>query len=246
MKSGYDPSPLKERPFHDDYAGKPYSNEDGRLAESIEGVKLDAPFVAGRRRLGGSDEGIPAESWHEVASGLAGNVRRGDTGKDLGRYLRGHAPEGQDRTILVSNKATEAETPRIAFHEIGHAIDDLAREIPQDGLSKELARVYADLNNPLGRQGGPVRGFSPVTLGYAKKDAPAERMAEAIRAYMVDPNYRKSVAPKAAERIRRYVNENPRIAKTIQFNSLAAAAGGLGYGLSQSEYERAEEVMGDM
>ena len=47
---------------------------------------------------------------------------------------------------------------------------------------------------------------------------PRELIAQAIRAYMVDPNYLKTVAPKTAEAIRRSVNENPRIAKTIQFN----------------------------
>jgi len=48
---------------------------------------------------------------------------------------------------------------------------------------------------------------------------PREYMAEAIRAYMVDPNYIKTVAPQTAARIRQYVNSEPRLNHVIQFNS---------------------------
>jgi hypothetical protein len=54
-------------------------------------------------------------------------------------------------------------------------------------------------------------------------------MAEAIRAYMTNPNYIKTVAPKTAARIQEHVNSNPRLNRTIQFNStvspLAIGAG---------------------
>jgi len=48
---------------------------------------------------------------------------------------------------------------------------------------------------------------------------PREYMAEAIRAYMADPNYIKTVAPQTAARIRQYVNSEPRLNHVIQFNS---------------------------
>jgi hypothetical protein len=48
-------------------------------------------------------------------------------------------------------------------------------------------------------------------------------MAEAIRAYIQDPNYLKTVAPKTAAAIRKAVNGNPRLSKAIQFNSLGEA-----------------------
>ena len=55
-------------------------------------------------------------------------------------------------------------------------------------------------------------------------------MAEAIRAYMADPNYLKTVAPEVAARIRAAVNTDPILSPHIQFNSLAgllaAGAGG--------------------
>jgi hypothetical protein len=43
-------------------------------------------------------------------------------------------------------------------------------------------------------------------------------MAEAIRAYMQNPNYMKTVAPNVARRIRAAVNPNPNINTIIQFN----------------------------
>ena len=61
-------------------------------------------------------------------------------------------------------------------------------------------------------------------MGYGQADVPRELMAEAIRSYMADPNYLKTIAPKTAARIREFVNANPRLSKTIQFNSLAGGA----------------------
>lgn len=45
-------------------------------------------------------------------------------------------------------------------------------------------------------------------------------MAEAIRAYLVDPNYIKTVAPDLAAAIRDAVNSDPTLAPVIQFNNL--------------------------
>ena len=50
-------------------------------------------------------------------------------------------------------------------------------------------------------------------------------MAEAVRAYMADPNYLKTVAPRTAKAIRAAVNSHPRLRDIIQFNALAALAG---------------------
>lgn len=73
---------------------------------------------------------------------------------------------------------------------------------------------------------------TPQTMfGYTADQAPSELMAEAIRAYMADPNYLKTVAPKTSAAIRAAVNGNPKLAPIIQFNSMApwlAGAGGAG------------------
>jgi hypothetical protein len=65
-------------------------------------------------------------------------------------------------------------------------------------------------------------------------------MAEAIRAYMADPNYLETVAPRTAARIRAAVNSNQRVAPFIQFNELfglGAAGAGAGALLDASPQE---------
>ncbi len=80
-------------------------------------------------------------------------------------------------------------------------IDQLAGQIPTAGLSKELRQIYDTLNNPNRSRGGLEaaswgKRFVPDALGYNGDDIPREYTVEAIRAYMADPNYLKTVPPK--------------------------------------------------
>ena len=212
---GYNPLPVRERSFADDYPGNARSDGTGRLEESIEGVKLDAPFVAGRRRVGGVDEGIGGEAVGPLAEALAGSVRgasRQELRGNLGEYRR----SGDASSILYDKSLPPNVQGRVLAHEVGHAIDELAGKIPVEGLRDELRVVFSDLAT--GQQGRSRNLTGPQHMGYGSAESARELMAEAIRAYMVDPNYLKSVAPKTAKRIREMVNRNPRIAKTIQFN----------------------------
>jgi hypothetical protein len=130
----------------------------------------------------------------------------------------------------------------IHAHMIGHILDyragqDLAtptnegfQGIPPDDLNEELRHVYNDCNNAVlhkARRLNPdaqptddpkFQGFGPEQRGCYGADARAELRAEAFRAYMQDPNYIKTVAPKVAARIRAAVNGNPNINRVIQFN----------------------------
>jgi len=127
---------------------------------------------------------------------------------------------------------------------MGHLIDGIAGEpgpsgtdgrpprilISQSGIERELRFIYNDLNNPeineLRKAGISVdqeeadkfRLHTPELVGCLGWEADAELMAEAIRAYMQNPNYIKTVAPGVARRIRDFVNPNPRIRDIIQFN----------------------------
>jgi len=132
----------------------------------------------------------------------------------------------------------------VIAHELAHNIDhksNPARSLkdfdnrkwgidPADSPGKakvndQLLRIYRDLNNP---PGGQVSINGPLDRGYEQVDEARELWAEAIRAYMHDPNYIKTVAPDVAFLIRHNVNRNPSLRKTIQFNAapLAAAGGG--------------------
>ena len=75
----------------------------------------------------------------------------------------------------------------------------------------------------------PATSWGPEHLGYTAAEQPREMTAETIRAYMADPNYLKTVAPRTAAKIRAAVNSNNRIAPFIQFNELLGlGAAGVG------------------
>jgi hypothetical protein len=123
--------------------------------------------------------------------------------------------DGPEYFVAIDKSLGSVKEPRVVAHELGHWVDEMASNISTDGLSTELKAVYNELNNAQSR--GPKVG--PQHVGYKGEAASREYMAEAIRAYMTDPNYLKTVAPKTAARIREYANGNPRINRVIQFNS---------------------------
>lgn len=215
LRVGYNPLPVAERGFADDYARSPRRHDDGRLAETIEGVELDAPFVVGRRRVGEADRSLAASEVDDIAGRLVRRVGSA-TKRDLGRYV-GRYGGGPDSYILTLDSLDPSQKMRVLSHEVGHAIDNLAGTIDGAGLSRELGVVYSDLAT--GQQGRTRHLTRPRDVGYSRAEEPGELMAEAIRAYMTDPNYLKTVAPKTAARIRAAVNTDPRLRKTIQFNA---------------------------
>lgn len=226
MRVGYNPKPLDQRPFHDDYAKGIEGAEGSPLRTSIDGGELIAPFVAGRRHVGGADVGLGAGEAVEVAERLVDSVRAVPS-RELpirgGRRAVGsfHAERGPERTerLIRYDKGLGADDAAITIaHELGHAIDNLAGEIDiKPGMRQQLEQVFHDLAT--GWQGRKRHKTLPESLGYPKgRKADLELIAEAIRAYMVDPNYLKTVAPNAAKAIRKAVNHNPRINHTLQFN----------------------------
>jgi hypothetical protein len=88
----------------------------------------------------------------------------------------------------------------------------------------ELLRVYSTLNG--GKEGlRPL--VTPFDRGYAERFFETELVGEAVRAYLTNPNYLKTVAPKTGAKIREAINAHPTLSKLIQFNSLGAATFGL-------------------
>jgi hypothetical protein len=226
---GYNPKPLNQSSFDVDYPRGARSDDTGRLVESQEGVKLDAPFVAGRRVLGGDDEGLQGEAVFEAATRLVDEIApagRSSLRGRVGSYREVVDDAGNKRRLIdYERDLTDDQVPRVVAHEVGHAIDSLSGKIDTKGLSTELKQVYHDLAT--GRQGETKKQTLPQHLGYPAKEVRDEMVAEAVRAYIVDPNYLKSVAPETAKRIREAVNTDPRIAKVIQFNQGGAPNVGL-------------------
>lgn len=225
----YNPPSKPERPFEADYPNGAATDESGRLLFDIDGRPLGRGVVVGRQEAGGSDTGLPASAYDAIAEGLTGKSAeilparefssRGLLGEVvINRHTR------QPELVRLSNQLTPEQLAKAFPHELGHVVDQAAGEIPVDGLSRELAQVYSTLNTGSER---PTKLFGPKHAGYDKENQPRELVAEAVRAYMADPNYIKTVAPKTAARIREHVNSNPKLRDIIQFNTIAPAAVGL-------------------
>lgn len=242
-----DPQPLPQRTFLDDYKSASSGYQDGqRLAFDIEGRPLSpASIIAGRRVGGGMDEGISGVDQNRIADALGVSrfqvPRSGpDLKGDVGRFAN-----AGDRRIFLDQSLNSGQAQGVFSHELGHVIDDAAGkynpiskfgEIPSTGVQRDLSHNYDLLNNirpgdPL-KPNLPKKQASPRTDMYPEKEWGAENWAEAIRAYMRDPNYFKTVAPKAAARVREYVNSHSELKDIVQFNS---GAGLLGYGVSRED-----------
>ena len=173
-----------------------------------EGLRHE-DVVAGTQRLTG-----------EIPQGVAARDISGDSGQTRIRQT----PEGKELATFFDRSLSPEKARRVVAHEFGHVIDELTLDIDAAGIKKELRRVYSDLNKPY-RSG---KAFGPEHGGYRGDDVDRELVAESIRAYLQDPNYIKTAAPKTAARLRAMVNADPRVNKTIQLNQLVPAAGALG------------------
>lgn len=260
----YDPPAKPARPFELDYPEGAKADDTGRLLEDIDGQPLSAEGVVGRRMVGGTDVPLPPSEYVAVTEATigsrpqavaAGALPRGAVGK----YREGYAPDGSpERDIYLLNTLSPDKATKVTAHEMGHMFDSLARKWAKDpnanipaGAKSELNFVYNDLNNPdlnndrlrgfdvEGRPRKVYKGYKPEHSGYNKgPDSDAELIAEFARAYMADPNYVKTVAPKAAKWWRSRVNSHPSFRNLIQFNSLAGAlapVGLMGYLASQQD-----------
>jgi hypothetical protein len=242
----YDPPAKSPRPFEADYPRGARADAAGRLTADIEGRPLVAERVVGRRTLGGADEALPPAELDALAEKILG---RRPTLVPASALPRGAVGAYNPNTggTLVYKGLPSGTKDMVAAHEVAHGIDDLAGEfaglkrpsmipVPK-GATGQIKTVYNDLNNSYlakARAQNPDvdpaktywgTGVTPEkTFGYAEADAPAEYMAEAIRAYLADPNYIKTVAPEIAAAIRAAVNSNPRLSKILQFNTIAGLA----------------------
>lgn len=237
--SMYDPPTKAPRPFEADYPAArwpdgPPADASGRLTRDIEGRQLNpGANVVGRRVVGGGDEAFAAID--ALAEAGTGRRPQAVAPREIGGSAGALALNPITRAptdVFFSRALTEPQASRVVAHEGGHLVDLLSGTIPQKGLSDELRGVYNTLNNGNRGAGGEAaswgRPSTPKSAGYSAAEAPAEHMAEAIRAYMADPNYLKTVAPKTAAAIRAAVNENPRLSPFIQFNAGGNALAGVG------------------
>lgn len=218
----YNPPSVKPRAWEDDYGRVSPGYEPSGPLRSPEGTIIDAPFVAGRRRHGGPNEGLLPEESSELSRLLAGTVPEGVARSSIPKKAAGalqktQGPDGFQYRILFDKSLSPPQGQRIISHEVGHLLDEMAGQVKLP--VRETRKVYSDLYTA---QPWRKRGLTgPEHLGYEEHEVPRELAAEAIRAYMANPDYLKTVAPKTAEIIRRWFNDHPVIAKVLQFNAAA-------------------------
>lgn len=242
----YDPPAQPKRPFAADYPDGAKADEAGRLLHDMEGRPLVAKRVVGRRSVGGDDQPLPRTEFDALATDLTGKPATWVSAEDMrswGRVVPD--PDTHRPAAIYVRKELRPDQARMVYgHELGHAVEDYIDLIPTDGLWSELKRIYNTLNNPKRSRdeskAASGKPFTPKDLNYSKWHIPREYMAEAIRAYLADPNYIKSVAPQTARRIREFVNEHPELSKIIQFNSIAAVPVGVAVTNDAAEARGAE------
>ena len=220
----YPPTTAK-RPFENDYVGTRGIGPQGSpLPVDIDGRPLVAKYVAGRRTFGGDDIGLTPRETLDVARMVANDVAAVDP-KALGGDAVSGGYHTVGNTISINNTLSPQDTALTLAHELGHAIDYNAKKrifgprkpsIDPMPHEAEARRVYAEGHSPSHVGGHPVY---PEDFGYSTRHVPLELTAEAVRAYMLDPNYMKTVAPDLAEAIRAKVNSG-NLRKTIQFNAV--------------------------
>ena len=123
---------------------------------------------------------------------------------------------------LVHLMQTQQETIKGFGYELGQVVDEIVGGISVKGLLPELRGVFNTLNNPSRSLGGVDAAagtlFTPKDAGFKISEIRRVYIAEAIRAYLIDPNYLKTVAPNTAKAIRAAVNGHPKLSKILQFN----------------------------
>jgi len=220
-EAGYiPPASASPRPFRDDYPRAPEGDTGSRLTTDIEGRPLGARYVAGRREVGGHDVALTPEEILDIAQSL-GSVRTVPK-RELPRNSFGEYVPSIGEVRIRDGMSPEATGLTLA-HETGHLLDDTLRfrnrPIDLEGSAVAARKVYSDL------AGGDLdaimpRHFrTPAMFGYSQAQARDEYIAEALRAYMQNPDYMKRTAPKLAAAIRGSVNADPHVSKFIQFNA---------------------------
>jgi hypothetical protein len=236
----YNPPEKPQRPFAQDYTNGAPADATGKLTEDMEGRKLGAKNIFGRQALNGPDVGATAEQVETIGEDLSGNKIRLVPRQSINGahgVSRFDAETGKPTQIEIADDLPQPERQMVTGHEVGHFIEEAAGQISTKDLDDELRFIYG--TTATGKESRPPR-VGPEKY-YTGEEIPRELMTEAIRTYMVNPNWIKTVAPRTAARIRHWVNTHPELSKIVQFNSLAAGVGGIALG-GQSEDSEARDL----
>jgi hypothetical protein len=228
----YDPPPVPPLPFRRQYRSDapPPADSARRLTHDPEGRPLGARYIVGLTEVDGLNVGLRPEQMADVTRRLMGRDPTrlpgwrlpprtlGDTRYDTQTF--------EPAEVRIRSDLRPDLRRKVEAHELSHVIELIAKFIPVEPHRAQLRSIYNTLNNPSrtrdGLDAAPGSVFVPLqrNRAYSGWSGDRELMAEAIRAYLVDPNYIKTVAPELAGAIRDAANSNPILAPVIQFNNL--------------------------
>jgi hypothetical protein len=236
----YTPPVAPPRPITEDYKKGVPLDDRGNLSRTIEGRPLTAQVVAGRSTLGDlethPDRGVDPDALKRLgteaggASFLEAAPRALKAGAS-GELEAWRDPETGNRRSVVRtrNDLSPEGGENVRAHEVAHLFDWISGKLPvpsKGPVRDQMEQVYHHLATGKAPKPGYETKYGLVTPeahGYKGEKVNKELAAESIRAYLTNPNYLKTVAPKAAALIRDHFNDHPYLSKFLQFNSAALA-----------------------
>jgi hypothetical protein len=230
---------MPPRPTAADYPKGVPLDERGNISRTIEGRPLTAQVVAGRSALGGSgvypDRGIDPQTVKRLGTEAGGasflELSPRSLNGDVGKFIGSRDPATGERKSVITtrNDLSPEGAENVRAHEVAHLFDWISGKLPvpsKGPVRNEMEQVYHRLSTNKTPEPGWESKYglkTPEAFGYHGEKANKELAAESIRAYMTDPNYIKTVAPRAAALIRKHFNDHPYLSKFIQFNTAALA-----------------------
>jgi hypothetical protein len=257
----FDPPNVK-RPFEADYPrATDFDLRTQKLLQDMDEVPiLDSSTVIGRKTLGGPDVPLLEEDFHDFAKLLTDKrgglkeVEPHEMKRPGSRAETDFDKDGIPTEFRVLRTLSPKDRAAAATREFANAIAAWIRPFREyDSFSPfsrmEMRRVYNELGNPKRIEGRPdkdARPFTPADRGYSADETPWEYLAEAVRGYLTEPGWLKSVAPRTAKDLRQIARDHVWLKKFLHFNALApmmlGGAGAARVGASASRDARDPET----
>jgi len=219
----FDPPRKRRRTFEEEYPSGARFGAAEHLLVDMEGRRLIARYFVGRRVRDAQGFGLDPEEFAPLIHELARKFPTSSAPKLEKLFGEPtYTPEPFWLESLNTLMSTQRETIKGFGYELGQVIDEIVGGISIKGLLPELRGVFNTLNNPsrslraIDAAAGAL--FTPKEAGFKINEIRRVYIAEAIRAYLIDPNYLKTVAPNTARAIRAAVNGHPKLSKILQFN----------------------------
>ncbi len=211
-----------------DYPNGVELDEHGRVRYDVDGRKIIAQVVAGRQRLGQKDVPITGAQIRQILKEMGVTIhkvpRDSIRKRGLGQY--DHIHWTSPGRIDIWEGLPDDQADVVLAHEFGHFIDRKIGYPIVRGLGDELDLIYSE--NMTG-QLNPPRKIHPRDNNYPRDEYRGEKMAEAIRTQLFQPNTMKTIGPKTAALLRKLINEHPILSRYLQVNGIPvgilAAAG---------------------